>query len=66
MFRRIRIRRVSVSPRPIECAKCHVKSNGLVMHRDFILPGRYHRGCLPRYWKDGSVEFGAVAGSTRT
>lgn len=57
MFKRIRIRRTSVSPRPIECGNCGVKSNGLGMYRDFILPGRYHRGCLPVYWKDGSVEF---------
>ncbi len=57
MFRRIRIRRVSVSPRPIACGNCGHASNGLSMYRDFILPGRYHARCLPVYWKDGTVEF---------
>ena len=57
MFKRIRIRRVTVSTRPIACGNCKRKSNGLTMYRDFILPGRYHRACLPVYWEDGSVEF---------
>jgi len=62
MFAKVfRPKRVSVSPRPIACAACTVKTNGLAMYRDFILPGRYHRGCLPHYFKDGTVQFGPVA-----